>query len=206
MVEYISPHGCIGNEFLTEQKSLTTLKEYTDPCKLGRTNEGRRRMRESRTNLQPGMGELKQGGDPWIQDIPLEQKGSIWSYQRVRQPICVSISGVRITQLIHATALHTLDRDGNPPEGAAGVSWRVGIGGQSGGEGCCWLRGDSRKGWEKRNPRRGVPLEERRAAMKIKRYCWVTHRGRSHHWRLSLHTGLTVVSTQLTNGERLQRA
>lgn len=69
MVEYISPYGCIGNissdaEFLTEQKSLTTLKEYTDPCKLGRTNEGRRRMRESRTNLQPGMGELKQGGDP----------------------------------------------------------------------------------------------------------------------------------------------
>lgn len=148
-------------------------------------------MRESRTNLQPGMGELKQGGDPWTQDLRLEQKGSIWSYQRVRQPICDSLSGVRTTQLIRAAALHTPDRDGNPPEGAAGGSWRVGAGGQSAGEGCCWLRGDSRKGREKRNPRPGVPSEERRAAMKIRRYCWVTRRGRSHHGRLSLHTRLT---------------
>ena len=154
-------------------------------------------MRESRTNLQPGMGELKQGGDPWIQDIRLEQKRSIWSHQRVKQPTCDRLSGVRTTPLIHAGALHTPDRDGNPPEGAASGSWRMGIGGQSGGKGCCWLRGQ--KGWEERNPRRGVPLEERRAAMKIRRYCWVTHRGRSHRWSRSLHT-------QLTNGERLQRA
>ena len=42
-------------------------------------------------------------------------------------------------QTVLATAIHTLDRDAGPLEGAAAGSWSLGIVEQSHGEGCCWL-------------------------------------------------------------------
>ena len=40
-------------------------------------------------------------------------------------------------QTVLATAIHTLDRDTSPLEGAAAGSWSLGIVEQSQGEGCC---------------------------------------------------------------------
>ena len=41
------------------------------------------------------------------------------------------------TQTVHAAAIHTLDSDAGPLEGAVAGSWSLGIVGQSQGEGCC---------------------------------------------------------------------
>ena len=45
-------------------------------------------------------------------------------------------------QKVLAAAIHTLDRDIDPLEGAVAGSWSLGIVEQSQGEGCCWLQRD----------------------------------------------------------------
>ena len=46
-----------------------------------------------------------------------------------------------------------------------------------------WIEGMWRRLW------REMPVEQRQAAREARRYCWVTHRGWSHHHSLSLPTG-----------------
>ena len=85
-------------------------------------------------------------------------------------------------QTVLAVAIHTPDRDTDPLEGAAAGSWSQGaIPGQAllltvkrGLEGM-WGRGLLCK----------MPVEESQAAMEARQYCWVTHRGWSHHHSLS---------------------
>ena len=51
-------------------------------------------------------------------------------------------------QTVLDAAIHTLDRNAGPLEGAVDGSWRWGIVEQSQGEGCCWLWRDRPRGCE----------------------------------------------------------
>ena len=80
------------------------------------------------------MGELKQGSDPHF-----------WAIVRVRgETFKVESETADLwqpkwneNQTVLATAIHTLDRETGPLEGAAAGSWSLGIVEQSQGEGCC---------------------------------------------------------------------
>ena len=56
---------------------------------------------------------------------------------RVKQLICDSLNGMRITQTILVTAIRTPDRDTGPLEGTVAGNWSIGIVEQSQGEVCC---------------------------------------------------------------------
>ena len=55
----------------------------------------------------------------------------------MKQQIHDSLNGVRITQTVLATAIHTPHRDASPLESAAAGSWSIGIGEQYQGDVCC---------------------------------------------------------------------
>ena len=67
---------------------------------------------------------------------------------RVKQLICGSLNGIRITQRVLATAICTPDKDAGPLKSIVAGSWHVGIGEQSQGKVCYWLCGDSPRGSE----------------------------------------------------------
>ena len=80
------------------------------------------------------MGGLKQGSDPhvgttvWVRGETFKaesETADLW------QPKWNE------NQTVLATAIHTLDRNAGPLEGAAAGSWSLGIVEQSQGEGCC---------------------------------------------------------------------
>ena len=56
---------------------------------------------------------------------------------KVKELICDSLNGVRITQKILAAAIHTPDRDVGPLEGTEAGSCSVGIVEQFQGKSCC---------------------------------------------------------------------
>ena len=66
----------------------------------------------------------------------------------MKQLICDSLNRVRTTQTIHATALHSPDKNTSPPECMVAGSWSLVIKEQSHGEDCCWLWGHGPKGQE----------------------------------------------------------
>ena len=97
--------------------------------------------RLSGTGSAPGAGELKQGqccvgGQMFVTEV------KHWGCWRVKQLIYESLNGMRITQTILATAIHTPDRDSSPLESAVAWSWNIETGKQSQGKVCCWLKGD----------------------------------------------------------------
>ena len=67
----------------------------------------------------------------------------------MKQLVCDSLNGMRVTQIILATAIHTPVRDMGPLEGTAAGSWSVGIvegsRGRSAVDGGETARGDTRK-------------------------------------------------------------
>ena len=80
------------------------------------------------------MGELKQGSDP--------QSGAIvWVRRETFKPESETADlwqpRWNENQIVLAVAIHTLDRDAGPVEGAAAGSWSLGIVEQSQSEGCC---------------------------------------------------------------------
>ena len=82
-------------------------------------------------DLPSTVGELKQGSNPHIGQLSESEEKHL--RLRVRQQICGSLNGMRITVL--ATAIHTPDRDTGPLEGTATGTWSLGIVEQS--QGCC---------------------------------------------------------------------
>ena len=85
-------------------------------------------------DLPSTVRELKQGSDPhigvtvWVRGETFKaetETGDLW------QPKWNE------NQTVLAAAIHTLDRDPGPLEGAAAGSWSLGIVEQSQGEGCC---------------------------------------------------------------------
>ena len=56
---------------------------------------------------------------------------------RVKQLMCDNLNGMKITQIILAAGICTLDRDTGPLEGTAAGSWSIGIVEQFQGEVCC---------------------------------------------------------------------
>ena len=56
---------------------------------------------------------------------------------RVKQLMCDNLNGMKITQIILAAAICTLDRDMGPLEGTAVGSWSIGMVEQFQGEVCC---------------------------------------------------------------------
>ena len=91
------------------------------------------------------------------------------------------------TQTVLATAIHNPDRDTGPLEGTAAGNWSLRIveqsQGRAAGEGERQIEGmwGRRLWWE-------MPVEESRAAMEARQYCWVMWREWSHHHSLSLPT------------------
>ena len=81
------------------------------------------------------------------------------------------------SQTVLATAIQALD-------GAVAGGWSLGIVEQSQGEGCCWLWREIEGMWGRRLWWEML-VEESWAAMEARRYCWVMHRGWSHHCGLS---------------------
>ena len=71
------------------------------------------------------MGELKQGSDPTSGHFS-ESEGKHLRLS-VKELICGSLNGMRITQTDLAAAIHTPDRDAGHLEGTVAGSWRVGI-------------------------------------------------------------------------------
>ena len=75
--------------------------------------------------------------------MPLEAEETVQGTEekhsrlRVKQLICESLNGMRITETILAADLLTLDRDESPMERVAAGSWSIGIREQSQGEVCC---------------------------------------------------------------------
>ena len=65
---------------------------------------------------------------------------------RMRELICGSLNGMRITVL--AAAILTPDRNPDPLEGTAAGNWTLGIVEQSQGDSCCRLWGDRLRGCE----------------------------------------------------------
>ena len=138
---------------------------------------GRRKWGKNWTCLR-WVGERNIGAIVWVRGEPFKaesETADLW------QPKWSE------NQTVLAAAIHTQDRDAGPLEGAAAWSWSLGIVEQSQSEGCCWLRRDRSRGCEGGDWCE-MPVEESRAAMEARRYCWVVRRGRSHHHRLSLPT------------------
>ena len=75
--------------------------------------------------------------------------------------------------------------------------------------------GDRLRRWKGGNLQQGMPMEEDLTGKEAERYCWVTHRGRSHycslslptHWRLpttiiEAHSGLAIAHQQPSNKKK----
>ena len=99
-------------------------------------------------------------------------------------------------QTVLATAIHLPNRNMGLPEGAEAGKWSLGIVEQSQCEGCYWLQRDGcEEGDVVRNASRGKP-----GSIETRWYCWVMHRGWSHHHDLSLSLS-TGQHQQLNNRE-----
>ena len=85
-------------------------------------------------DLPSAVGELKQGSEPRIGAI-------VWvrgeTFKAESETADLWQPKWNENQTVLATAIHTLDRDAGPLEGAAAGSWSLGIVEQSQGEGCC---------------------------------------------------------------------
>ena len=147
----------------SRQESRSTRKQYMDPCKT--QEDGRKKRKVSRTGCVPEGGGTEAGFKSPHWGNCLRQWRSIWGCWRVQQLICGSLNKMRITQTILATDLHTLDRDANLLEYAAAGSCSIGIGEQSQGKACCWLRGRQTEGMWGRRLQWEMPVEESKAAV-----------------------------------------
>ena len=120
-----------------------------------------------------------------------------WGCWRVKQLICVSLNGVRITQSILATATHTPDRDASPLESAAAWSWKRLESSPRARSAVDWRE----VVWEnlREESAVGYAYEGKPANLEAGWYCWVTHRGWNHLCSLSLCTyqHQTAETTQL---------
>ena len=80
------------------------------------------------------MGELKQGSNPHIGIV-------VWvraeTYEAESETADLWQPKWNENQTVLSAAIHTLDRDAGPLEGAVAGSWSLGIVDQSQGEGCC---------------------------------------------------------------------
>ena len=80
------------------------------------------------------MGKLKQGSNSHLRAI-------VWvrgeTFKAESEAADLSQPKWNDNQTVLASAIHTLDRDAGPLEGAVAGSWSLGIVGQSQGEGCC---------------------------------------------------------------------
>ena len=142
------------------------------------------------------MGELKQGSNPHI-----------WAIAWVRGEI-VEAESEAADQWQHkwnenhtgnSCHSHTYPGQGHRSlEGSVVGSWSIGIVGQSQGEICCWMKGNSSRGCEGGDCGRKCLLEKSQAAMEARWYFWVVHREWSHHHSLSLPT---LQHQQLNNRE-----
>ena len=89
------------------------------------------------------MGELNQGSDPhigaivWVRGETFTSEGEITDLWQPKW---------NENQTVLTTAIHTLDRDTGPLEGAAAESWSLGTVEQSQGESCCGLWRDGSRG------------------------------------------------------------
>ena len=89
----------------------------------------------------------------------------------MKQLVCGRQDRVRPTQMVRATALCVPEWDVSPPVHMGSESWNMGIGEQTQGEDCCWLRGDSQRGWERGNLQLGMLVEETQTAVEARRHC-----------------------------------
>ena len=80
------------------------------------------------------MGELKQGSDPHSRAIVCV-RGETFKAESETADLWQPKWNENLTVL--PAAIHTLDRETGPLEGAAAGSWSLGIVEQSQGEGCC---------------------------------------------------------------------
>ena len=80
------------------------------------------------------MGELKQGSDPYTGAI-FRVRGETFKAESKMADLWQPKWNENQTVL--AAAIHTLDRDAGPLEGAVAGSWSLGIAEQSRGKGCC---------------------------------------------------------------------
>ena len=97
------------------------------------------------------MGELKQGSNPHIETV-VWAKGKTFSFSFENETESETADLCQPkwneNQTVFATAIHTLDRDVDPLEGAAPGIWSLRIVEQSQCEGCCWLQRDGSRGCE----------------------------------------------------------
>ena len=132
------------------------------------------------------MGDLKQGSNPHI-------RATVWirgeTFKAESETADLWQPKWNENQTVLAAAIPTPDREAGLLEGIAAGSWSVGIVEQSKGEGFCWLWRDRQRGPElKEEIMAGNAVEESQAALEPRWYCWVMHRGWSHHHSISLPT------------------
>ena len=91
------------------------------------------------------MGELKQGSDPhsrasvWVRGETFKAETEIADLYQLKW---------NENQTVFAAAIHILDRDEGPLEGAVAGSWSLGNVEWSQGKGCCWLWRNGFRGGE----------------------------------------------------------
>ena len=85
-------------------------------------------------DLPSTVRELKQGSDPHI-GVTVWVRGE--TFKAESEAADLWQPKWNDNQTVLASAIHTLDRDAGPLEGAVAGSWSLGIVGQSQGEGCC---------------------------------------------------------------------
>ena len=85
-------------------------------------------------DLPSAGGELKQEFDPNIRQLFGTEEKQL--RLRVKQLICDSLNGMKITQTIFAAAIHIQYRNTSPLDGTVAGSWSIGIVGESQGEFC----------------------------------------------------------------------
>ena len=109
-----------------------------------------KKKRVSRTRCVPGSGGTEAGVRSPHQGKCLGQRWSIWRCFGVKQLICDSLNGMRVTQTVLAAAIHILERGASPLESTATWNWSIEVGEQFQGK-VCYCRRQPKGTWERRS-------------------------------------------------------